>query len=305
MYLCYVDESGTADIPGNTSHYVLVGLSIPISYWRACDRQIETIKRKYGLDDAEVHVAWILRKYPEQNQITGFEALDYGQRRSRVANLRNAELLRLQRSHNSKHYQLTKKTFRQTISYIHLSFKERHDFILEIADCISNWGFARLFGECVDKTYFDPQRGKTVNEQSFEQVVSRFEQYLKAIGEADPDCYGLIIHDNNETVALKHTTMMRRFHQIGTMWTGIEKIIETPLFVDSQLTSMVQIADVCAYAVRRYLENGESEIFDKVFTRADRRGATVVGVRHYTRPTCNCKICQQHKLVTTQTRLLP
>ena len=32
MYLCYIDESGTSDIPGNTSHFILAGLSLPI--WR-------------------------------------------------------------------------------------------------------------------------------------------------------------------------------------------------------------------------------------------------------------------------------
>ena len=43
MYLCYIDESGTPDIPGNTSHYVLAGLSVPISYWKSCDKEIESV----------------------------------------------------------------------------------------------------------------------------------------------------------------------------------------------------------------------------------------------------------------------
>ena len=33
MYLCYIDESGTSDIPGNTSHLILAGLSLPIWHW--------------------------------------------------------------------------------------------------------------------------------------------------------------------------------------------------------------------------------------------------------------------------------
>ena len=53
---------------------------------------------------------------------------------------------------------------------------------------------------------------------------------------------------------------MKRFHQQGTLWTEIKHIIETPLFVDSQLTSLVQIADPCAYSLRRYLENSETEL---------------------------------------------
>jgi hypothetical protein len=76
----------------------------------------------------------------------------------------------------------------------------------------------------------------------------------------------------------------------------VKNIVETPLFVDSQLTSMVQIADLCAYALRRYLENNEDELFDLVFQRADRKGKVAVGVRHFAQKACPCKICSAHKL---------
>jgi hypothetical protein len=263
LYLCYIDESGTPDIPGNTSHYVLAGLSIPISHWKSCDNAIEVIKRRHNLENAEIHVAWILRPYLEQSRITNFEKMSYAQRKSQVEQLRKAELLRLQKTANHKLYYQTKKTYKQTAAYIHLSYQERQDFIREIAKRISQWRFARLFAECVDKIFFDPsRRSQTISEQSFEQIVSRFEHYLQVISKGVPDpCCGLLIHDNNETVAKRHTALMKQFHERGTMWTSVRSIIETPLFVDSQLTSMVQIADVCAYALRRYLENGEEELF--------------------------------------------
>jgi len=136
----------------------------------------------------------------------------------------------------------------------------------------------------------------SVDEQAFEQLVSRFEQYLKitSSGVAGEN-FGLLIHDNNETVARKHTDLMQRFHKGGTLWTNVENIIETPLFVDSRLTSMVQVADVCCYALRRYLENGEVELFDLVFQRADRKDGIVVGVRHFTNRSCTCTICSGHR----------
>ena len=158
---------------------------------------------------------------------------------------------------------------------------------------MSEWGFARLFAECVDKVHFNPARARrSVDEQAFEQVVSRFEQYLEITRAGGQQNFGLLIHDNNQTVARKHTAMMRNFLQQGTLWTRINNIVETPLFVDSQLTSMVQIADLCSYALRRYLENGEEELFDLIFERADRKDGVVVGVRHFTNPSCSCKICQ-------------
>ncbi|MBI4673586.1 MAG: DUF3800 domain-containing protein [Chloroflexi bacterium] len=232
MYLCYVDESGTPDIPGNTSHYVLAGVAIPVQFWRDCDRVIDSIKAKYDLADQEI----------------------------------------------------------QTL-------QERRALVRDVAQALASWGFARLFAECVDKIHFDPTRApKTIDEQAFEQIVSRFEQYLAAINQnATQKNFGLLIHDNNETVAKKHTLLMKRFHKGGTLWINLQNIIETPLFVNSELTAMVQLADLCGFALRRYLENQEEELFNLVFKRADRRGETVVGVRHFTRAVCACKICNAHR----------
>ena len=296
MYLCYIDESGTSYVPGNTSHFVLAGISLPIWHWHNADRAVSDILRRYDLSGEELHTAWILRSYVEQQRIAKFSQLRRDQRRPAVQRERNREILRLQRSQNKKAYRQQKKTFAHTKSYIHLTRDERRQLIWEVADCVSSWGFARLFAECVDKLYYDPARTlQTVDEQAFEQVVSRFEQYLAKTESKDQKNYGLLVHDNNQTVAKKHTALMRRFHQEGTLWTSIERIIETPLFVDSSLTSLVQVADLCAYALRRYLENQEADLFDRIFQRADRHGSVVVGVRHWAPVTCGCEICKNHR----------
>lgn len=301
MYLCYIDESGTSSIPGNTSHFVLSGIAVPIWHWNDCDREVSRIKKKFDIENAEIHTGWLIRPYLEQSRIPDFEKLTFPARRSAVQQARRAEILRLQKSGNPSRYKQSKKNYQKTEDYIHLTLGERRQFIKEIAECISKWGFARLFAECIDKVYFDPTRHTyNLDETAFDQLVSRFEQYLKQLQtpalKGSNKAYGLLIHDNNETVAKKHTLLMKHFHSNGTLWTNVQNIIETPLFVDSQLTSMVQIADVCAYALRRYLENGETELFDLVFTRADRRGNVVVGVRHFSNKTCSCKICAAHKM---------
>lgn len=293
MYLCYIDESGTSDIPGNTSHFVLAGISIPIWHWRDADREIFAVKTRYGLQNAEIHTAWLLRKYLEQSRIRAFDSLSRSRRESEVAKARRTHLLALQKSGRHKAYRQAKKNYAHTNSYVHLTLQERQAFVAEVADCVSRWGFARLFAECIDKVHFDPARAQSlVDEQAFEQIVSRFEQYLQNTDETRGQRnYGLLVHDNNETVERKHTVLMRNFHARGTLWTNIERIIETPLFVDSQLTSMVQIADLCSYALRRFLENGEKVLFEKIFARADRIRGRVVGVRHFTDPACQCVIC--------------
>jgi len=296
MNLCYIDESGTPDIPGNTSHYVLAALSIPVWHWKDCDRGITLLKSKYSLIEVEIHIAWILRKYFEQSKIKDFVVLNHDQRRYEVEKIRKTELLRLQKSGKSKQYHQTKKNYRKTADYIHLSFEERIAFTRELAQLVANWGFARLFAECVDKIHFDSRRTQmSVDEQAFEQVVSRYEQFLEITKSEDaPRNFGLLIHDNNPTVAKRHTELMKKFHRRGTLWTKVRNIIETPLYVDSALTSMVQIADICAYSLRRYLENNEEELFNLVFERADRKGDIVVGVRHFSELSCECRICAAH-----------
>ena len=292
MYLCYLDESGTSTIPGNTSHYILAGLAIPAFRWKTCDRDINQLKIKWKIENSEIHTAWILRKYLEQSKISNFENLDFQERRYQVLQFRKRELLRLQHG-NPKTYMNAKKTYRRTEAYIHLTHDERKSIILEKSKIIGNWGFARLFGECIDKIYFDPEKAfLSVEEQAFEQIVSRFEHFLRITSSSQPEgVMGMLIHDNNETVAKKLNELMMKFYKRGTFWTEINCIIETPLFVDSQLTCMVQAADLCSYALRRYLENDENALIKNIFERADRKENKVVGVRHFTDNSCSCLIC--------------
>ena len=253
--------------------------------------------KAHGLADAELHTAWMLRKYLEQSRIPDFEQLGAADRRKEVQRHRNIELSRLPGPANDIRRRRVSKRHRHTESYVHLTWEERRQAVRNVAEKVSKWGFARLFAECVDKSHFDPTRSaRSVSEQAFEQVVSRFEQFLQNTRSPGAQrSHGLIVHDNNETVSRKHTRMMRSFHRIGTLWTSVNCIIETPMFVDSELTRMVQIADLCAYALRRYLENGETDLFQPIFERADRIGDTAVGVRHFSPPSCDCAICLAHQ----------
>ena len=294
VYFCYIDESGTPEVPGNTSHYVLAGLSIPISYWKKCEIGISKIKQKYNLQDSEVHTGWIVRKYLEQSRINDFDTLDYSQRRHEVLKIRKTELLKLQKSQNKNHYKQTKKNYKQTDAYIHLSYNERISFIQELADLVGSWSFARLFAECINKIHFDSTRAQqSVDEQSLEQLVSRFEQYMKIVSKSTKNSklFGTLIHDNNDTVSRKHTELMKRFHRHGTLWTSIEHIIETPFFVNSELTSLVQIADLCCYSLRRYFENDETDLMNRIQSRFDRKNGKIVGIRHFTDSNCQCVFC--------------
>ena len=292
VYFCYIDESGTPQVPGNTSHYVLCGVSIPVKFWRKCDRSISAIKNKYHLSGAEIHTGWIMRTYLEQSKIPDFDKLSYDDRRREVIKMRKSEIFKVQKSKDTKGLKQLKKNYKHTEPYIHLTHNERMDFLREIADLIGKSSFIRIFAECIDKIFFDPTRAKlSVDEQALEQLVSRFEHYMSNVSTKGEKVHGLLVHDNNETVCKKHTALMKQFHKKGTLWTSIKHIVETPLFVDSALTDMIQIADLCSIALRRYLENGDKDLFDRISPRFDKHKGKLVGVRHYTETTCTCDIC--------------
>lgn len=301
MKFCYIDESGTPDIPGTSSHYVLCGIAIPIDKWKFCDKRISKLKDKYGLTGSEIHTGWILRPYKEQNGIADFDNLSYADRRAAVMSVRTSQIYTLQSSGRVSLYRQTKKNYQKTEPYIHLTRTERTTFIQEIADEIGSWTFASIIAESIDKTYFNPAKAKvTIDEMALEQLVSRFEKHLKNRDRDGIKIFGALIHDNNLTVAKRHTELMQQFHKKGTLWTKINHIIETPLFVNSELTSMVQIADLCSYILRRYNENGETDLLDRIKPRFDAFKGKIVGVRHYAKDDCTCNLCGYKRSATAK-----
>lgn len=295
MYMCYLDESGVPEDAG-TSHFVLLGLAVIGEQWKALENQITACKNKYGLGDSEIHAAWIARRYIEQEKVQGFADLACTDRRKTAETNRKSELIRIAAHGTPKQLKDAKLNQRKTQAYIHLTRDERFQLLRELADTIAGWQDARLFAEVVDKReVYKVNRPWSPFEFSFTELVQRFEYFLgnrgKFLGKA---LNGLLVQDNNETVARRLTEMMRKFHREGTRWTGINHIIETPLFVDSQLTSMVQMADLCAYAVRRFFENQETDLFGRIYQRFDRASGAVVGIRHFSVPECSCKVCRDH-----------
>lgn len=297
LYICYLDESGIVDLSAGTTHYVFVGLAIPIEAWQSKDAEVATVKAQYELQDVEIHTGWMTRRYLEQERISNFAGMSRIQRRQAWERERDATLIRIAATRTEKALQEAKKNFRKTEPYAHLTRDERVEMLTRLTTLIGSWYDSRLFFEAGEKSAY---RGRTdlppIEEESFTQVVSRFQFFLTNRGRSlGRRMFGMLVQDNNPTVAMRLTKLMRQFHVQGTTYTVIPDIVETPLFVDSRLTSMVQMADICAYAVRRFFENAETALFDRVYDRTDRSGGRVVGGRHFTGARqCRCRVCVDH-----------
>ena len=287
IQILYVDESGVpARHASQTSHYALAGIAIPSDGWDAKTDQVQAIRLKYGFPRSEIHVAWMLRPYPEQAQIVGFEGLPRNQRYDLVSRIRATNVAAVRASGPPRRAREVERFYRMTRPYIHLTFLEREQVAIEVVNLVGSWRDVTLFGEVADKTIRTPF---TPDESAFEQVLTRYEAFLLRMGTP-----GIVAYDANESVVARFTSLMARFQQTGGLWRRFRQIAGHPFFVPSHMSDLIQVADVVSYGLRRYAERDETRLFSPSFGRFDRLGNRLVGLRHYrgTRH-CACLICRE------------
>lgn len=293
MYILYLDESGVAEShPSQTSHYVLLGMAVHVGTWFALNKQVFGLKRAFALGDPnhlELHAAWIRRPYPEQQQIPDFELLGWQARRDAVLEWREKRQLEVWPLLAGNKRQEDKRYFRSTDSLVHLTFSEREDLLNRSLGIVGDYRRGiTLFAEAIHKAHLPPAADPV--DQAFSQVVSRFEAFLRR---RNTKQWGMLVVDYDEHKAAGLTKMLHRFQRQGTPWGDVNHVIESPFFLDSSSNAGVQVTDLCAYALRRYLENQEEERFRLIFEKFDRTGTGLHGLRHYTRPGCSCLICRE------------
>lgn len=298
MYLLYLDESGVPEThPSQTSHYILFGLSVYEGTWFALDSQVRGVKGRYARGDLrefELHAAWIRRPYWEQERIPNFGELGTEARYEAVREIREHQRENEWPGMPGRKRRRQRRYFRYTDPYIHLTLDEREQLLDDALGIVG--GYRRgvtLFAEAIDKSYLNP--GTDPVDQAFTQVVTRFEAFLHRRREKRD--WGILAVDHDEHKAQRLANMLRRFQQHGSPWRDIDRVIEAPFFFESEASSGVQVTDLCAYALRRYLENGERERFEIIFEMFDRTGTGLHGLRHYTNPGCDCIICREREHV--------
>lgn len=148
---------------------------------------------------------------------------------------------------------------------------------------------ARAFACAVHKRSFP---GRDPMEMAFEELCNRFDRYLSRLRVAGDRQRGLVILDESA-----HETslqaMARQFRRLGTAWGVVRNLADTPLFINSRASRVVQLADHVAYAVFRRYEHGDSQYFDVIASRFDSADGVVHGLVHRQSldPRCMCLAC--------------
>lgn len=294
MWLLYLDESGVPERhPSQTSHYIQLGLAVHEGTWFALEKQVRMLKNRYAIESDpttfELHAAWMLDRYPEQGRIANFERLAWGSRRELVERARQEWEKQAAPTLSGSKRRSKRRFHRETSPYTHLTLKERTEVIESALGIVSRYRRGLyLFGEAISK----PHLNETIDpvEEAFTQIVSRFETFLR---NRRQKTWGMLVSDYDDHKALRFSNLLRRFQTWRTPWINVTRVIESPFFLDSHLNSAVQLADVCAFALRRYLENKEKGRFMPILPKFYQTSKGLHGLRHFI-PVgeCSCEICK-------------
>ncbi len=295
MYLLYVDESGVPNPhPSQTSHYVTMGLAVHVGTWFALTRRIKKLKLAYALEGEierlELHAAWLMHAYREQSLIPSFDGLSRRDRYDAVQTWRRCRQQNDWPGLAPRLRERERKDFRKTEPFVHLTREERERLCLEALKIVGEHRKGiTLFAQAIDKRVLPSAADAT--SEAFSRLIDSFEIFLQH----QPDNpWGMVVVDHDEAQKDRYTAMLHRLQQTEHHLGGVDRIIESPFFLDSQSNSGVQVADLCAYSLRRYLENGEEEKLTAIFPKFYREeGVGLCGLQHFTAPGCGCMICSE------------
>jgi len=150
-----------------------------------------------------------------------------------------------------------------------------------------------LFGAAINKAVVSP---KDPVEVAFEQVVSRFDQFLDRARTGDQAQRGLIVLDRS-TRETRLQELATTFRREGHQWGKLRNIVDVPFFVDSKATRAIQYADLVTYAMWRRFEHNDPVLFDPISDRFDSVGGIVHSLYHerFTGPNCTCPYCESRR----------
>jgi len=130
-----------------------------------------------------------------------------------------------------------------------------------------------LFGVGVERACLT---GRDPVEYAFEQMCSRFDMYLgRHYKRRNDPQRGLIVFDKT-SYETSLQGLAAGFRTVGHRFGRVRNLSEVPLFLDSRASRLVQLADLVAYALFRYLEHEDQRFFPLIERHFDAEG----GVRH-------------------------
>ena len=164
--------------------------------------------------------------------------------------------------------------------------------IFEIANHVAAKGIG-LFASVVTKANLKP--GEDSYQVALEDVYNRFDWFLKECKKSHGEQRGIVVV---ESTKLQNTVgpMLDSWRAKGTSWASkIDRIVETPFFLDKGMTRLLELADFYSWGVFRKYEFLDDTYFKTLepFFYGKQKDVRF-GLRHQRAPGgCGCLPCRE------------
>lgn len=152
----------------------------------------------------------------------------------------------------------------------------------------------RAFGMVIEKATISPDDPV---EHAYEQMCTRFDRFLGRIYKKRREKQrGLIVVDKSryeDTLqGLAHS-----YREDGTRWGNLRNLSEVPLFIDSRMSRLVQLADLVSFALWQKFERGNMGLLLQIIDSFDKEGRIYHGLYHKNSPgqPCDCAACASRR----------
>ena len=143
-----------------------------------------------------------------------------------------------------------------------------------------------IFAVVMEKSSFS---GIDPIQKTCEELAGHFDAFLEYL-ETRPGSQkerGLMVFDESDHEKTLHA-LVEQYRSTGASFGRVRHLAEIPMFTDSRLTRMLQIADLVAYATFRRYEHGDSRYLDIILHKFHQTGGKIHSLMHLNRNKDNC-----------------
>jgi hypothetical protein len=146
----------------------------------------------------------------------------------------------------------------------------RENILMDIVNLVAqSYPKIILFGSVIAKT---AASGINISEMLFTQIASRFDMFLgRKYKNTQNHARGVAIFDKS-TSELDIQKWSRIFKSTGHQWGTLHNFAEVPLFLDSKMSRLIQLADIIAYSLFRKYEFHDDKYFSVIQNCFDKEG---------------------------------
>jgi hypothetical protein len=153
----------------------------------------------------------------------------------------------------------------------------RENIISDVLNLVASDSSIRLFASVISK---EAANNIDITGDLFTQVASRFDMFLGRMykkNHKNPQRGIAIFDKSTEEITIQRLSHV--FINTGHQWGNrLNNFAEVPLFLDSKMSRLIQMADIVAYSIFRRFEHNDNKYFSIIQNCFDTEGLSTHGL---------------------------